>query len=545
MARVDGKPKMVSERYLGSAGDIEAAMAGSVAVPERTRHLAFGAVAAGWAMLARLRVIEIVDEVVGPRRADAGASVGTYLALAALNRLVDPCSRRSLADWWSTTAADRFTSIHPGVLDHRRFWDATRTVTTAHLAEIERRIVAQMITIFGLDISAVALDMTNFATYIDSSNDKASLAQRGKAKQKRADLRLVGLGLVITRDGGIPLLSHTYPGNRPDVTQFPLMLTELCARYTTYTTTAAIPGQVTVVFDAGQNSTANFTDLRAAKISYVTSLPPSDHTDLLALPKRARRGVDETRFPGLSALQRRKTIYGQDTRVILTHSPTLHAGQARGLDQTVAKTEARLTELADRLARGKTRRDKDTVAAEVRTICKDTWIKRILTWNLTGDTPAELNLTFSIDEAARTALEDEVFGKRILVTNHDDWPIADVVAAYRSQSDAEFGFRQLKDPHAVSFSPMNHFTDQAIRVHTYTCVLALQLAHLMRRQAHQAGLHLSVRALVDALAGIGETVMIYPSSGGRPKARRMLTETTTEQNHLIDVFDLHQWAPRT
>jgi hypothetical protein len=82
-------------------------------------------------------------------------------------------------------------------------------------------------------------------------------------------------------------------------------------------------------------------------------------------------------------------------------------------------------------------------------------------------------------------------------------------------------------------------------VHTYTCVLALQLAHVIRHQAHQAGLHLPVRALVDALAGIGETVLIYPSAGGRPKARRMLTETTADQNHLIDVFDLHQWALRT
>jgi transposase len=545
MARVDGKPKMVSERYLGSAEDIEAAMTGSVVVPERTRHLAFGAVAAGWATLSRLRVAEIVDEVVGPRRADAGASVGTYLALAALNRLVDPCSRRSLADWWAATAADRFTGIRPGVLDHRRFWDATRVITAAHLAETERRVVAQMIATFDLDISAVALDMTNFATYIDSGNDKASLAQRGKAKQKRADLRLVGLGLVITRDGGIPLLSHAYPGNKPDVTQFATMLTELCARYTAYATTVGVPGQVTVVFDAGQNSTANFTDLRATGIGYVTSLPPSDHPDLLALPKRSRRRVDQTRFPGLTALQRRKDIYGQPTRVVLTHSPTLHAGQARGLDQTLAKAHARLTELAERLARGKTRRDKEAVATEIHTICKDTWVKRILTWNLTGTNPAELHLTWNIDTDARDSLEDEIFGKRILVTNHDDWPIAEVVAAYRSQSDAEFGFRQLKDPHAVSFSPMNHFTDQAIRVHAYTCVLALQLAHLMRRQAHQAGLNLSVRALVDALAGIGETVLIYPSSGGRPKARRMLTETSTDQNHLIDIFDLHRWMPRT
>jgi hypothetical protein len=88
---------------------------------------------------------------------DVGASIGTHLALAALNRLVDPCSRRSLADWWTATAADRFTGIRAGVLDHRRFWDAARTITTAHLAEIERRVVAVMIETFGLDISAVAL----------------------------------------------------------------------------------------------------------------------------------------------------------------------------------------------------------------------------------------------------------------------------------------------------------------------------------------------------------------------------------------------------
>ena len=95
MARVEGRPKMVSERYLGTAADIEAAMDGAIARPELSRHLGFGAVAAGWATLQRLAVAEIVDEVVGTRRADAGASVGTYLALAALNRLVDPCSKRS------------------------------------------------------------------------------------------------------------------------------------------------------------------------------------------------------------------------------------------------------------------------------------------------------------------------------------------------------------------------------------------------------------------------------------------------------------------
>ena len=69
--------------------------------------------------------------------------------------------------------------------------------------------------------------MTNFATFIDTGNDKAPIAQRGKAKQKRSDLRLVGLGLVVTRDGGIPLISHAYPGDRPDVTQFSAVIDQL------------------------------------------------------------------------------------------------------------------------------------------------------------------------------------------------------------------------------------------------------------------------------------------------------------------------------
>ena len=55
VARVGGKPKVISQRYLGKASDIEAAVAGSTAMPDRTRHLAFGDVAAVWGMLRRLR----------------------------------------------------------------------------------------------------------------------------------------------------------------------------------------------------------------------------------------------------------------------------------------------------------------------------------------------------------------------------------------------------------------------------------------------------------------------------------------------------------
>jgi hypothetical protein len=121
---------------------------------------------------------------------------------------------------------------------------------------------------------------------------------------------------------------------------------------------------------------------------------------------------------------------------------------------------------------------------------------------------------------------------------------AEVIAGYRSQSEAEFSFRQLKDTRVVSFSPMHHWTEHSIRVHVFTCVLALQIAHLMRLRARRARMDLSVRALLGELAGIGETTLLYPGDRGRPKAHRMLTDTTSVQDKLSEIFGLHRHAPR-
>ena len=262
-ARVNGQPRIVSQEYLGTAEELAAAMrGGGLGLPARTQHKDFGAVAAAWGMLEDLGVAAIIDQVTGPRRSDAGASTGAYLALAALGRLVAPCSKLAFADWWAGTAAGRFTGIGAPALDHRRFWDAMHAVGLEELGEISHRVALAIIGASGVDCSSVALDMTNFATFIDTGNQRAPIAQRGKAKQKRTDLRLVGLGLVVTRDGGIPLTWHAYPGDKPDVTQFPAMIDVLAARHAAICAASGQqPAEMTVVFDAGQNSGANFAHL--------------------------------------------------------------------------------------------------------------------------------------------------------------------------------------------------------------------------------------------------------------------------------------------
>ena len=540
-ARVDGKPRIVSQKYLGSAEEVMARLEGSSGDPSSSLHRSFGDVAAVWSVLSRLGVITIIDEVLGTRRRDTQVSVGTYIALATLNRVVAPCSKLAFAQWWDTTAGDHLVRLSEPARDHRRFWDAMDAISPEQLTEIERRLSAVVVEKFKLDLSGLVLDMTNFATYIDSGNERAPIAQRGHAKQKRNDLRLVGLALVVSTDGAVPLLSHAYPGNRHDATQFADVLAELVTRWGTL---AAQSEHLTLVYDAGQDSEANQNAVASSALHFVGSLPPAQHPDLLAISRRRYRVVDEQRFPGLRAFETRVTALGGDYRVLVTHSDTLHAKQQRGFDQTLATATGRMNGLAERLGRGRTRKDRPGIEAEIARITKPRWVRRVLTWTLSGTGPKDFALTFDVDQEARKQLENELFGKRILFSDREDWSIAEVVGAYRSQHHVESDFRQMKDHEVVSFLPMFHWTDQKIRVHVFYCVLALTIAKLMAREVNQSGTEMSVREMISNLAQIQETVLVYKAERGRPRARRMITEMNSTQQHLYDLFGLATYAPK-
>jgi hypothetical protein len=131
----------------------------------------------------------------------------------------------------------------------------------------------------------------------------------------------------------------------------------------------------------------------------------------------------------------RRVAYGAERRAILTHSPELRESQARGFDgTTLAKSGKKLDELAATLARGRTRRARDKVEAEITSITGKPWVRRVIRWELTGDQPKDLRLTWTVDADARAALEEELFGKHVLITSHDDWPAAEVITGYRGPS---------------------------------------------------------------------------------------------------------------
>src|SRR5580704_10763526 len=107
----------------------------------------------------------------------------------------------------SCLSADAFT----GQAFHR----LAAGVTDEQREKAQLGIARAAVERFGLSTDVLAFDTTNFDTHIATAT-AGNLARRGHAKVKRSDLRVVGLAILVSETGHVPLLHRTYPGNGSD-----------------------------------------------------------------------------------------------------------------------------------------------------------------------------------------------------------------------------------------------------------------------------------------------------------------------------------------
>ena len=378
--RVNGKPKIVWQKYLGRPQDIIEAVAapvaaGATAQPKEADVSDFGAVTALYDLATRLRIVELIDRHVPkrPKRA-GGPTVGTYLLVAAINRCVAPCSKASIAEWFSSTALRRLVDIGSRQLTSQRFWDNMDRVPKDAIAAVERDLVAHMVREFDIDLRRVLFDATNFFTFIDTFNGRSTLAQRGKSKEGRAALRIVGLALLVSADFHVPLMHRTYPGNQPDAPTFASLIDEIVARYRLVTEGAE---HITIVFDKGNNSQDNLDAVEESPFHFVGSLVPTQHPDLLAVPSKRFTSLDEDGLPGVLAYRTTKKVFGVERTIVVTHNDNLFVAQSRTLLREIAKRQSHLRELQHQLRRRRTGKDRSGKQPTVQGTQKkvDGWLK--------------------------------------------------------------------------------------------------------------------------------------------------------------------------
>ena len=544
--RIEGRPKIVWQKYLGRVEQVVAALeqhARGADLPQARQAAvtSLGAVAALYDLAARLDLVGIIDRHV-PKRGP-GPSVGTYLLIATLNRCIAPVSKARVGPWFESTVLRRLLAVDARQLTSQRFWDNMNRVSAQAIRSIEEELVGRMADEFQLDLSQLLFDATNFFTFIDTFNGKAPLARRGKSKEGRQSLRIVGVALLVTSDFHVPLLHHTYPGNQTDCPTFSELIgsmSERCQRL--------LEGvqRVTLIFDKGNNSSANLNSLSDSPFHFVGSLVPTQHPDLLAIPRRSLKPLADAGLPGVYAYRTTKEIFGTSRTVVVTYNEALFVAQSRTLLREIGKRQQQLQELSQRLlswrAKPTTAPRRPTMEGTRKTldsILQGRHMKDLFQAELTeqGGLPI---LKHSFNNAEWERLQETLLGKTLLFTDHQDWSNAQIVRAYRAQSVVEDAFRRMKDPAHICIRPQHHWTDQKIRVHVFTCVLALALCSLLRRCAFQKGIDMSIPRLLDLLDGIREAVLVFPAptAQGEPVVRSSLTRMNSQQQQLFEAFNL-------
>lgn len=540
--RVNGKPGIRVVAYLGKADDLLARLRATESFS--IRSLSHGAVAALFSLAQELDVAGTIDrhlEISGrrsrrrrprgtrlsPRRND-GLSVGQSLLLASLGRACHATSKRGFAPWARNTTLGELFAVDVERLTSQHFWDQMEQLPVSTIAPIEREIVGRVVERLGVPLETLLYDATNFFTFIASTNKHTELPARGHSKQKRHDLRQVGVALLCTRQEGIPLWHEVYGGQVPDAKSFAEALTAFRRRLVEM---GQALKSLTLVYDKGNVSRVNQSLVDNSKLHYVASLSAASQRSLVAEANPKMQPVTLDQGEEVLAYRTRRTIWGAERTAVVLLSERLRDGQRRGILQHVASAQRWLSRLDETLKRGKQRRDRIRIQHDIDARLRGRQhLRRVLKVDLSRDSKGRLALSYTFDEAALAALDHDSLGRIVLITDRDDWDTADIIRAYRGQADVEAVFAHLKDPVHIALRPQFHWTDQKLHVHVLTCILGYLLARLLHLRARKTiGYPHGMERLLEDLEAIRRSTVVHSSGRkGRPRVTTQLEQHDPE-----------------
>lgn len=538
-ARVDGKPRIVWQKYLGTI-DAIIQRTEQARPPEPKEAVLFeaGGVAALLRIAHRLKLDDLIDAAV-PKR-DQGPRVSHYILLAALNRALAPCGKLAIGDWYEGTVLRRLWRFDKAVFSSQRFWDHMSLVSQEAIEALQAALAPRIRETFGLDPQVLLYDTTNFFTFLATTNDRCTVAQRGRAKSKRHDLRLVGLALLVTRDFQIPLFHRVYEGNIPDVSLFPTLANDLvaCHRH-------ACPGEgatATLVFDKGNVSEDAMEQLVVAGQPFIAAVPLNRLPALAATPRASFKAV-----PGLAGTQAvvaDAEAWGAACRAVLVYTESFFTQQLDGVIHNLVKCQKKLMDLEKgletwRAGKGRGQRPKVAhVKTTVRAIVSPQFMAEVFTYTVEeeGGLPV---LQYAVNHDALEGLTRERLGRTLLLAVGTAGDAGDLIRTYRSLTQIEEVFKPMKNVDFLRWQPAYHWTDQKLKVHGLYCVLALLLATLARKVAAEAKVELALPALLEELSNIHEVAVIYPPGTlARPKDHLALSRLSPTQKKLAEALEI-------
>jgi len=537
--RINGKPRPVILEYLGSAATLFKRL--KEGIPKKVHSYSHGLVAVMLDIAEELQVVPSINRHLKSKQLRDGFTVGGSLLLAAIGRIGKPTSKRGWYEGWARyTSLSYLLRISLNRLDSQHFWDQMEAFPLSAIHQVEEDILKVLIEKEGITFDTLLYDTSNFFTYIDSNNQRCSLAQRGRNKQKRMDLRQFGLLLLVSRDQ-IPLFHQVYQGNLSDKVVFKDNFQKILARF------KAIAGSlenITLVFDQGNNSKKIVKNVDQ-NIHFVGALSPYQHKDLIKEANNNLNIISVNNYE-LECYRLRTRIWELDLTCVVYISEKLRKGQIKGLKQDVEKIFAKLHKLKEKIqqpTKGK-KRTKEDLEKKIRSLIPDNHIS----WKLKPLKEDAFDLDFWVDKKEFDLLNRK-FGYRILITNQHDWNTKEIILAYWGQSKIENVFKKIKNPFHLALRPQYHWTDQKIEVHGFICLLAFLLVMVASKRAREkAGFTGTPDALLEKLSAIRLATFIespLQKTKGRYKAVYRLEEMDPDIKVLAEGMSLSELKLKT
>lgn len=551
--RVNGKPRPVVIAYLGSTQALVERLQSAGTGDFTLKSYAHGAIAALLNLALQLQIPQQINaHIHSPRSYMAkkpirnNLTAGMTLLLGAIGRVCTMTSKRGWWSWARTTSCEYLLKCSLSRIDSQHFWDLMDALPLKAIPDIEGAILHRAFKLFNLQADTLLLDTTNFFTFIHTTNYRCTIAQRAKNKQKRNDLRQVGLALVVTRGDYIPLFHLTYRGNTSDCKTFASIITQVKTRMVDLGLDVA---KQTIVFDRGNNSKENLALLASLKLFYVGALTPAHHHDLIEKAEGnyqevyLKPGEEEEEEKPLFVYREKRMVWGSERTVLVFVSEELKNGQMRGIKQWIDKKKRRLEIIKQSLASPRCKkRPAARVKTTIETLLRDApFGKTFFLWS-TKQTPSRgaITLKYAVDQ---TAIDDvaEELGYRIIMTNRHDWSCADIINAYHGQAFVENAFKDLKNPFHLAVRPQYHWTDQKICVHYFICVLGYLLTTLLYREAR---MKISFRHSIDAMLEMLENIRLATlCRAGKDANKKLqiqyqLEEMDKEERELFEAMNL-------
>ena len=104
IARVDGKPKVISQTYIGSPEKVAELAAGQEQEIRELKVEAFGALWLADQIDRDIDLCAIVDSVIPKAAREEGPTVGEYFLYCVWNRMIETRSKNRLAVWYRRTS---------------------------------------------------------------------------------------------------------------------------------------------------------------------------------------------------------------------------------------------------------------------------------------------------------------------------------------------------------------------------------------------------------------------------------------------------------